>query len=347
MNDRGLELSAADLIKNYLFGRAEADLERVKYNWFRMVGTLDTITESDVVKEYVRHFWISRNGVVRSQQLFDAIKRRVRASRADAVNLVQDLSDTATNYVALATPSHSLWNEYGEDARRAVDTLNTLGVVQVRPLLLAAIEHFDKKEVVQILKRAVSWSVRLLIAGTQGSGALETIYGDTAAGIYTKRLISANEVSAQMEKAVPKDDKFEQDFFEAHASKEKLARYYLRAMQRRQQNEQEPYFKPNDELGITLDHIMPETLSDEWKHITPEIHGDYLTRIGNLALLQKSVNSTLRSAGFQKKKAYLAEAGFSLTSDVAKHADWGKDEIETRQKSLAGLAVETWPLRPK
>ena len=47
MNDRGLELSAADLIKNYLFGRAEEELEIVKGNWFRMVGSLDTLSESD------------------------------------------------------------------------------------------------------------------------------------------------------------------------------------------------------------------------------------------------------------------------------------------------------------
>lgn len=69
MNDRGLELSATDLIKNYLFGRAEEKLEVVKQNWFTMMGALETVEESEVVRTFVRHYWISRHGVVRSQEL--------------------------------------------------------------------------------------------------------------------------------------------------------------------------------------------------------------------------------------------------------------------------------------
>ena len=48
MNDRGLELSATDLIKNYLLGRAgTARIEQVKTNWNTMTGALETIAEAD------------------------------------------------------------------------------------------------------------------------------------------------------------------------------------------------------------------------------------------------------------------------------------------------------------
>jgi hypothetical protein len=347
MNDRGLELSAADLIKNYLFGRADTDLEAVKYNWFRMVGTIDTLSEADATKEYVRHFWISKNGTVRSQQLFEAIKRKVRNSRLDAVNLVQELADAAVSYVAIATPTHPHWNDYGDDARKTVDTLNTLGVIQIRPLLLAAVSKFDKREMVKLLKRSVSWAVRLLIAGTQGSGALETIYGDAAFGIANGSLVTANDVSAQMEKAVPKDDKFELDFSEANVSKSHLARYYLRAMERQLMKEPEPYFLPNIEVVINAEHVMPEKLNEEWAHISKETYDGYLNRIGNQVLVQASINSLIGQRGYDFKKPYLKGAEFKLTQMAAEHGEWDAPQIEDRQKTLAKIAVATWPLRPK
>jgi hypothetical protein len=345
MNDRGLALSATDLIKNYLFGRAgEERLDMVKHNWSQMMGVLDTVPESEVVKSFIRHYWISRYGLVRGQELFSAIKSKFR-NNSETVQLSQELASKAPNYVALLTPSHSMWARYGDEARKGIETLNLLGVEQLRPLLLIAFEKFDAREVSKLLTLAVSWVVRLLIAGRQGTGALEQLYGQAALKVAGGEMKTAASVARHMSKEVPNDAKFENDFSQARVSRAALARYYLRALERQHRNEKEPYLVPNDERVINLEHVMPETRSHDWSHISPDIFDSHVGRIGNQVLLQASQNSALGNKGFLKKKQVLLDADFELTKWAGQNKSWSVSEIEDRQKRLAKLAVLTWPLK--
>ncbi len=345
MNDRGLELSATDLIKNYLFGRAgQLRVEQVKQNWFSMTGALETVEEEEVVRTFVRQYWVSRHGVIRSQELFDALKYKVRTD-AEAAALSSEMCGVAPNYVALLSPTHPFWNDYGDEAKRAIETLNILDVKQTRPLLLAAGENFSVKEMIALLTKMVSWAVRLLVSGRQGSGALETLYGTAAAEITDGKIKSADDVFQKMALEIPTDPQFEAAFAIATVGKSRLARYYLRAMERKRMNDEQPYFVPNDELVINLEHIMPENLSDDWKHISEDVHENYVSRLGNLVNLKAGFNSKLGNQGYAAKKPFLSQAGApELTRMAAEYANWGKDEIEDRQKKLAQIAKETWPL---
>lgn len=159
MNDRGLELSASDLIKNYLLGKAGDDnkLQTIKLNWTSMVSVLNTAPRNTEVKDFVRHYWVSRNGVTRSQDLFDAIRKNNK-NDSEAVDTSERLAQSAAMYVAILSAGHSTWNSYPEPVRirKAVATLNVLGVEQVRPVLLAAMEHLSPKEMAKLLVMAIS-----------------------------------------------------------------------------------------------------------------------------------------------------------------------------------------------
>jgi len=41
-------------------------------------------------------------------------------------------------------------------------------------------DKFAPDQITLVLSAMVSWAVRLLVSGKQGSGALETVYGDAA-----------------------------------------------------------------------------------------------------------------------------------------------------------------------
>src|SRR5207249_3190915 len=63
MNDRGLKVSASDLLKNYLYAQAREDRDQVTQKWDSMTGVLETIEgEEENVLEYVRCYWITNNG---------------------------------------------------------------------------------------------------------------------------------------------------------------------------------------------------------------------------------------------------------------------------------------------
>lgn len=87
MNDRGLDLSATDLIKNHLFHVADDQASEAQREWSEMVGTLEATQETDVVKDFIRHFWISKNGSTRTQELFDEIKEHA-PNKTNAMELL-------------------------------------------------------------------------------------------------------------------------------------------------------------------------------------------------------------------------------------------------------------------
>jgi Protein of unknown function (DUF1524) len=308
-----------------------------------MVGSLDTVAGTEV-KDYVRHYWMSRNGVVRSPDLFDAIKKTIKSS-VNAVDLSDKLAKASVNYVALMNPDHSVWSRFTDQARQAVAVLNLLGIEQTRPFLLAAMENLSSKEASRLLVMAVSWSVRLLISGTQGSGAVETVYGSVALQIMKGEIKNASQAAVLVNKIVPKDDKFEADFIESSVSKSKHARYYLHSMERFLMKKSDPYFSTeSDKEKINLEHIMPESRNDSWKHIPEKDYSEYFSKLGNQVLLSVRKNSKIGSESYAIKKPELASADFILTKEAASHATWDIAEIQSRQKRLAKLAVETWPL---
>ena len=77
LNARGVKLSTADLLKNYLFKLlhhlGELDLNEAERNWQNMT---DTIRTNDLTT-YIRQFWNSKNKLERQPSLFKAIKREI------------------------------------------------------------------------------------------------------------------------------------------------------------------------------------------------------------------------------------------------------------------------------
>ena len=78
LNDRGLRLSASDLLKNYLFSQAGDRLNEVRLHWANMMNTLADIPGDDAAPTFLRHYWISTRGPVRQRELYRTITGNLR-----------------------------------------------------------------------------------------------------------------------------------------------------------------------------------------------------------------------------------------------------------------------------
>lgn len=344
MNDRGLHLSMADLLKNHIFALADDRMEEAEKCWYAMVGALETVQEEDILVTYIRHLWISTHGPTRSKLLFDQIKNGIK-NKLEAIGLIKTLEESAPRYAALLNPAHTIWQEHNPSVSKNISTLAYLRMEQVRPLLLGVTQRFTKEEVRKCSLALVYWSVRFLIVGV-GSGTLEGHYGRNALEIWNGKIKNTNELIKAMASIVPTDDAFESAFRTARVTQARLARYYLRALQRKEDDESEPYYVPSDGPEINLEHILPQSSSAHWKHIDPETARAYVNRIGNLVLMQATPNNEMGDSDFVRKKKFLATSEYSLTKNVSKYATWGTDQINDRQSKLAKLAVKAWPLKP-
>jgi len=345
MNDRGLKLSSADLVKNYLYSlldeKQPAQAEQITLRWQTLTAVLESLGREDGdIVDYLRYFWITTHGHTRSGDLFDQIKSQITSAQL-ALAWADSIQKRADDYAAILTPTHDSWSTYHQEVRAQLDTLRYLGVSQIRPLLLAAFGKFTEKEMQRLIKNAVNWSVRCLITGVP-SGNLEGVYSKAAKAISDGNLKTVDDVSKELINLIPPDDRFEAAARTARVPTASLARYYLRKMQITADGKDEPEYTPNEGKPITLEHILPQRPGPDWE-LPPEKMQELYNRLGNQALLVGSVNSKLGNVGFEAKRKALLDSTYSLTNETAKEVDWGEAEITKRQAGMAKLADKAWP----
>lgn len=102
--------------------------------------------------------------------------------------------------------------------------------------------------------------------------------------------------------------------------------------------------------AATIEHIMPQTLSDEWRQslsvdlgefgALEDMHEAYVHSLANLTL--SGYNSEAGNAPFTRKKMIFEESNIALTRDVAREETWGRTQILSRGQRLAKLITDTW-----
>jgi hypothetical protein len=348
MNDRGLDLSIADLLKNYLLGRSGEDLRTVLSLWTAAMASLNAYGGENLFTTFLRHFWSSKYGLVREKELYRSIKSRVTTS-TNVLDFANEMDRNSYLYAAIISPEHEFWSEASPTAGERIRTLDFLGLEQYRPMLLSSLAHLKLEDIEEILRLLISWNVRLLIVGGLGSGAMENHYCELGKAIRNGELKSVDAIAIRAESFIPNDAIFRNSFASARVAKANLSRYYLRALELQARGERQPELIPNTDPGeLTLEHVLPERpAAGAWPRFNDEDRNAYTKRLGNMLLLKQKMNSKLRSSSFAVKREIYAKADLVLTKKVAEVDDWTTREIEKRQNSLAQLAVDAWKIRPK
>jgi uncharacterized protein with ParB-like and HNH nuclease domain len=344
LNDRGLELAISDLLKNYLFHRSGDKIEETKNRWLTMVATLESASDDPLIVTYLRHFAMSKYGLVREKELFGIIKKKVTSKKL-ALQFSTELSNTARTYAGLINTDHELWTEYDVATRDAVYALNLLGMVQVRPLLLAILDKFEPKKVSVAFKRLVAVAVRFQIVGGAGGGTLERIYSDAARGVAEGKLSSIDEILTGFS-TLPTDSAFIAAFTVTSISKQSLARYYLRMLESGVPEASSELVPSTDSGQVNLEHILPINPSEKWMDSWPTDDAKaYQRRLGNMAIMAAKLNSSIGNQDFSTKKIELSKSHFYCTKIIGKASTWDQSAIEKRQTEMAEIAAKVWSIR--
>ena len=345
LNDRGVDLSKSDLLKNRLFACSDKSVKEAQQKWAAMIGALRTVTADDITVTYIRHLWISRNGPTREKELYASIKNQI-TSVQHALDLSAELADNAPVYAAILNSDHEFWGKYGSVARGDISTLTLLRMERIRPVILAVVAAFSLPEAKKALRLAVSWSVRLLIAGGP-AGTIEEQFGLAAMKTRNKEIATAKQLNSQLASIIPNDAAFADAFSVATVTQAYLARYYLRTLEDTKKGVGTGIVADKREEHVNLEHVLPENPSASWSHISRDIAEANWKRIGNMVLLDAKVNSQIGNDDFvtSKAPAFRKCASLLLTSEVGQLTKWDERDIADRQKKLAALAVRAWPLK--
>src|SRR5262245_21565987 len=350
LNDRGVDLSVLDLLKNHVFREAGTFNERqVQEYWTKMLANLGD-RKADL---FLKAFWTSRYGRVQRGRLFHELKAKF-PERKEAIALASELSKQAEVYANLEIADTDPWKQHSEATQDAIKALALLGGTQTHAIILAALQKFSPHFVERLLKHLVTLIIRYQLIGRGRTGRLEITASKVAEEIFNEKLKTPKSVWDELKSIIPPDDEFIQDFSKYSETKAPRARYILRELELqrwRQLNPQSaPQFAPiSDPEKVNLEHILPKHPGADWQPVTsadPWIVDECVDRLGNLCLLDKSSNKKEGAKGFSSKaSAVYTRSEFLLTKTLAAtYSNWDRSAIEDRQKDLASLAVSTWPL---
>ena len=331
LNDRGLDLTMSDLLKNYIFGRAGDQLDVAKRHWADVEIRLD----DENLTQFLRHYWLSRYGVVRERDLYKSMKNRFSTQIA-VLTLMEELVDAADKYAAISNVDHQLWKGLGTGLRRDLEALQLFGLSQFRPLMLAGLSELGSRALPDLVRLIVVLSMRYSIVGGLGTGNIERAYSNAALVLRESSDVTVSEIFDKLRPVYPDDDRFERDFSSLSIAKSKLARYVMRSLAGEAVND--------DEALVNLEHVMPKKHSTDWLSAAEdeEDYKAHIHRLGNLTLIESSANSAAGNAPFSDKKEAFSGSEISMTKGLCNYSAWTTHNIHERQVELAEKAKQVW-----
>lgn len=302
LNDRGLNLSTADLLKGHLFGVSGDRIEECKAAWARVMAAF-VGEDAAITDVFLRHYWSSREGVSRVKALFSQMRDKID-SRDESIRLAVDLADAAPMWTSMFERDAEYWKPFSDKAKSAIEVLGSLKVEQCRPLVLAAMRRFSTAEMAKLLSLLVCWSIRWFVVGGGGAGVTERLYAETAKKITDGTICTADQVTGEIVARVPNDRDFESIFATQSVRRGWLARYYLLALEMQALDSAEPELVPNaDRDEVNLEHVLARNaVREDWPMFSDEQFAEMKLLLGNQVLLKASSNSEIGNGSFASKR---------------------------------------------
>ena len=342
LNARGVQLSSADLLKNYLFFVVDetkphiSEIEELENIWSKIVGKLG----EQKFEDYLRYYWNSINKSVGKKNLFKNVKGNIK-SKEQVFELIRNLNDTADLYLAIQNPEDEFWRDKPE-IRKSLKELKLFQIRQINSLFLSALRNLEVENFRKLAKICSVISFRYNIIGGLNPNAQEDVYNTVALKISSNKRFEV----ADFQSIYVSDLNFENDFstkeFKNTTRNHKIVKYILSKIEVYQHKNE---IDPESDL-FTIEHILPENADDTWGNFTFEEINRSVYRMGNLTLLERKLNREAGQKGYVEKIVLFAQSNSELTKTLPDNFNtWNEDKLAARQRELAKHAKAIWKIQ--
>jgi uncharacterized protein with ParB-like and HNH nuclease domain len=353
LNSTGLELSQADLIRNYiLMGLSRTNQEKIYKSYWEVIekNAKDETLNKTRVSEFIRDYLTLKNKEIPNKgDVYITFKANYPTTTVDELEIIlSELKSLGKFYNKLVNPK----NEADKDIRQQLEYINRLEINVAYPFLMKVYEDYysniiDKQTLIAVLTQVQSFTFRRFIIGLP-TNALNKIFMT----LYDK--IEKNNYFLSIQKSLMQRtgvQRFPRNIETLNALKEKDVynikpknRTYLLERIENFQNTEPVVIEGNSD--ITIEHIFPQNPEPRWKiELGADeynfIKENYLNTIGNLTL--SGNNGKLGNKYFTEKQVMNIdgkEQGYKfsrlwLNRDLKDISKWNRLEIETRANQIA------------
>lgn len=349
LNSTGLSLTQADLIRNFLLMNHSYDEQCILYKeyWVKIEKLITNSKISDFVRDYLT---MKTAKISTKDKVYENFKEFARnpQNNYDEEGLLEDLLVFAKYYSCFL-----YFNSHNVVINNYLRQFQQLKSTTVYPVLLYvfddcyAYKKYDEDELIEILKVLLSYIFRRQICGYP-TNALGKIFANlvneiemcSISKLYHNRILDVL-IKKTSTATFPRDDEFEMEFINKDLYKSKIDKYTL--CQLENYLSKEKLYITNE---ITIEHIMPQTLTPQWQielgKKYEEIHVKYLHTVGNLTI--SGYNSELSNKSFTDKKEIYKNSNISLCRNICEFISWNDVSIRERGKCLFSIASKIWEL---
>ncbi len=359
LNSTGLELSQADLIRNYiLMGLEPREQVRVFENYWEIIENNAKIENSQEskVSELIRDYLTLINKKIPNKsKVYEEFKARFKKRDVDFYqNTLQTIKQYSVIYNKLLNPS----NETDVEIQRELRSIKQLEINVSYPFLLPVYDDYitndiDKNTFIEVLRLIQSYTWRRFIVGLPTNALNKifmTLYTDVDRSNYLKSIEKAL-IKKRSSQRFPNN-------IEIEAALKDKDLYNTQAKNRLYYFEQMEHFRNPERVDlssadITIEHIFPQNPDAKWKlDITEEDYKlfseKYLNTIANLTL--SGNNGALGNKSFSEKRDMNNEEGRQgyaysnlwMNEALKTKEVWNIEELEERFKLLYNRYTSIW-----
>lgn len=356
LNSTGLELSQADLIRNYVLMDLKTDKQELLYKkYWKPIARNARIekSKSSRVSDFIRDFLTIKNRKIPTKKdVYQEFKASYQLKFEDLKKLLGEIKKYSIYYNRLINPE----NVKDRKIRKEILDINKLKINVSYPFLLQIYDDYcneviNGEDFIKVLQIVQSFVWRRFIAGLP-TNALNKIFMRLYEDIDKDNYIESLEKSLVKKKSnqrFPRDKEVienlkTKDMYNIRSRN----RTYLFENMENYKNREPVKIKNNPD--ITIEHIFPQNPSAKWKYDLPDdeyfkLSEEYLNTLANLTL--SGNNGQLGNKPFIEKNN-LEEKGYKdsrlyLNRYLSKLDKWGVKEIENRFEILSDRFLKIWP----
>ncbi|GAA7327171.1 GmrSD restriction endonuclease domain-containing protein [Helicobacter pylori] len=354
MNSKGIELTQADLIRNYIVMEMEVEKQEDFYNqyWRAMEEDFKQSEKQskkqskreDLFSKFVRHYLtIKTKEVPNINKVYGALKDYRQKEGIEIEDLLKDLQKYCGYFCQIAFKK-----EADKDLNKALSFLVDLEMDVIYPLLLELYSDYSdgvlsKQDFIPIIYLTESYICRRAVCGL-GTNSLNKVFPFVTKKINKDQYLESIKVHfgyLTEKQRFPNNDEFKEHFITIDFYHFQKREYFLERLENFERKERVYAHE------YTTEHVMPQILEEEWERDLGEnfeaIHEKYLHTIGNLTLT--GYNEKYSNNSFQEKRDM--EKGFKqsplrLNQSLKDLESFGEKEIEKRANDLADFALKIW-----
>ena len=348
MNSTGLELSQADLIRNFvLMGLEPSHQERLYREYWRpMELAFGQDAYGKQFDGFMRHYLTLRTGdIPKIGQVYEEFKLFARRWEHPSIDsLLADLHEFANHYCAMA-----LGREKEQHLAAAFRDLRDLRVDVAYPLLLELYDDYSKDKLslndfVQAVRYIESYVFRRAVCSIPTNSlnkTFSTFSRSLKKDSYLESML-AHFQQLPSYRRFPNDEEFSRELKVRNLYNNRTS-YWLRRLENHGRKEPVPV----DEY--TVEHILPqnENLSEEWRESLggewQRVQETWLHTLGNLTLT--AYNAEYGDRPFAEKRDMVGgfrESPLRLNEGLGELERWDEDAIRERAERLTTKAVRVW-----